>query len=221
MLRRFVMLAAFVALALPSLATAQDIRTRIGLGPAPARIVVYGQPRFVQVSGTDVYALDNLEGNDELYSYGGYYYLSSDGYWYRSTNWRGPWRAIQEGIVPDQVFVAVDNRSGQSYNDNDYDNNYDNNAPPPPRIVLYERPRFIMIRGTDVYRVANVDDYRVYRYGNLYYVNDGGAWFRATNVRGPYTIIRTEALPRPVYTVTTYRTTHRYYRRTYDNRRRY
>jgi len=211
------MLATFLALALPSLAVAQDLRARIGLGPAPPRIVVYGQPRFMEVSGTDVYVLDNSEGDYDLYSYGGYYYLSSDGYWYRSTSWRGPWRAIQEGIVPDQVFVAVDTRSNgdnDSYGSNEY-------YVSPPRIVLDERPRYVMIGGTNVYRVMNVNDYRVYRYGGYYYVSDNGRWFRATSVRGPYVVIRDASLPRPVYTVTTYRTTRHYYRRSYDNRRRY
>jgi hypothetical protein len=47
------------------------------------------------------------------------------------------------------------------------------NAPPPPRLVLVERPEFVAVPGTLVYAVGNTN-YDVFRYNGRYFLyNDG------------------------------------------------
>ena len=44
-------------------------------------------------------------------------------------------------------------------------------------------------------------DYDLFRYGQLWDINDSGYWYRARNYRGPFGAIRYESVPRQVVVV--------------------
>lgn len=75
-------------------------------------------------------------------------------------------------------------------------------APPPPHVVLYDRPQFVVVQGTGVYVVSNADpDYDMFRYGSYWYVCSSGYWYRARSYSGTYRVIDVRSVPRAVVSV--------------------
>jgi hypothetical protein len=75
-------------------------------------------------------------------------------------------------------------------------------APPPPRIVVYEEPHVVVVPGSTVYVVE--DDaiaYDSFRYGVYWYVYNDGWWYRARSYRGPFRVIETRYVPRAIFAV--------------------
>ena len=103
-MRRFVSILALAsALALtqmsqPTTASAVDVNVRFGTGHTfyfdedPA-LTLIPESRVYYVSGPDY----------EMYRYGGYYYVTNGGYWYRARSARGPFQRIGYGTIPRQV----------------------------------------------------------------------------------------------------------------------
>lgn len=68
------------------------------------------------------------------------------------------------------------------------------------------RPSFVVVPGTRVYWMENdLGDYDVYRYGNTYYVMDGGVWYRSSGFRGPFVVVGPRYVPRTIITAVDYR----------------
>jgi hypothetical protein len=70
------------------------------------------------------------------------------------------------------------------------------------QLRFQNQPRFTTVPGTRVYYVrdSNMD---VYRYGGWYYANESGRWYRASSYRGPWTYVRSRAVPRQIFYVPT------------------
>ena len=122
--------------------------------PAPS-ISFTVQPRFQSVRGTQVYTWSNDPGRYNIYRFGGVYYLSSDGWWYRSGSMTGPYDVVEEVTIPRQVVMAYspgDQYNGDPYNGdqgNAYNDDYDDRyAPNPPRITVSGNPQFLTVPGT-------------------------------------------------------------------------
>ena len=76
------------------------------------------------------------------------------------------------------------------------------NAPPPPRVVYREPPRFAYIPEQRVYVVDDDDcDYDYFRYGTFFYIYENGYWYRSRSYRGPFAAIRADYVPRPIFYV--------------------
>ena len=72
---------------------------------------------------------------------------------------------------------------------------------PPAPVVLFDRePDVILVPNTRVYCVGGLD-YDLFRYGQYWYINNGGYWYRARNYRGPFGAIRYEVVPRSIMIV--------------------
>ena len=80
------------------------------------------------------------------------------------------------------------------------------NAPPPPRVVFYHQPRFVLIPEEDVYACEDsyYSDYDVFRYGDYFYLYDDGYWYRSPSYRGPFLAIRVDYVPRRIFSVGSY-----------------
>jgi hypothetical protein len=74
------------------------------------------------------------------------------------------------------------------------------NAPPPPRIVLAERPDLVAVPGSLVYSVRNVD-YDVWRYNGAYYAYNDGYWYRSSKTSGPYVVVDVRRVPETILRV--------------------
>ena len=71
----------------------------------------------------------------------------------------------------------------------------------PAPVVLFDRePDVLLVPNTRVYAVSGLD-YDLFRYGQYWYINDGGYWYRARNYRGPFGAIRFEGVPRQIVVV--------------------
>ncbi len=76
------------------------------------------------------------------------------------------------------------------------------NAPPPPRVVYMEEPRWTYIPEERVYVVDDDDlGYDYFRYGAFVYIYNDGYWYRSRSYRGPFVAIRREYVPRPIFFV--------------------
>jgi hypothetical protein len=69
--------------------------------------------------------------------------------------------------------------------------------PPAPVVVFDREPDVVLVPNTRVYCVAGLD-YDLFRYGQYWYMNDRGYWYRARNYRGPFAAIHYEFVPRPI-----------------------
>jgi len=76
------------------------------------------------------------------------------------------------------------------------------NAPPPPRLVFYERPSYVAEVSGGVYVVdPGSNDCDMFQYGSYWYVYTGTYWYRASSYQGPYAVISFESVPSRVYNV--------------------
>ena len=69
--------------------------------------------------------------------------------------------------------------------------------PPAPVVVFDREPDVMLVPNTRVYCVAGLD-YDLFRYGQYWYMNDRGYWYRARNYRGPFGAIHYEFVPRSI-----------------------
>jgi len=60
-----------------------------------------GEPRVVIVPGTHVYYVSDTDY--DVYRYGRFWYMNSDGRWYRSRSYRGPWIYVGYRVVPSEI----------------------------------------------------------------------------------------------------------------------
>src|SRR5262245_27372733 len=70
-------------------------------------------------------------------------------------------------------------------------------VPPPPRIVLPAPPPVVVVPNTAVSYAPSVD-FNLFVYGGRYYTFHDGSWFYAARHSGPWTVMPTERVPRPV-----------------------
>ena len=77
------------------------------------------------------------------------------------------------------------------------------NAPPPPVMVIREQPRVVVVPGSSVYVVDDDYDlpYDMFHYGVYWYVYNDDYWYRARSYRGPFTVVETRYVPRPIWDV--------------------
>ena len=71
---------------------------------------------------------------------------------------------------------------------------------PAPVVVFEREPDVVLVPGSRVYAVGGLD-YDLFRYGQYWYINDGGYWYRARNYRGPFGQIRYDTVPRQIVVV--------------------
>jgi len=71
---------------------------------------------------------------------------------------------------------------------------------PAPVVVFEREPDVVLVPSSRVYYVGGLD-YDLFRYGQYWYINDNGYWYRARNYRGPFGQIHYETVPRQIVVV--------------------
>lgn len=112
MAKRTTLIAALAAVL--SLGASQALAARTYLGftvgisnaPPPPVITFRTAPRMVLVPDTRVYVVDDprYDVGYDLFRSGGTWYVYDNGYWYRSTSYRGPYRVVDVRYVPRNVL---------------------------------------------------------------------------------------------------------------------
>jgi hypothetical protein len=74
--------------------------------PPPPRILFEATPRYVSIEDSDVEAVEVPDPNCDMFRYGGTFYVFSGGYWYRSDDYRGPYRLVEVRRVPRPVLMV-------------------------------------------------------------------------------------------------------------------
>jgi hypothetical protein len=83
----------------------------------------------------------------------------------------------------------------------------------PPPVVVAEPPSMVLVPGSDVYFVPEVD-YDVFFYNGFWWSPRGDRWYRSRAYGGPWRVVPRRIIPPPVYGVP------RDYRRVYVRERR-
>lgn len=82
-------------------------------------------------------------------------------------------------------------------------------APAPPRVVFSGEPTFVLVPGTNTYWYDNTTgEVSLYRFGDMYYLTSGNAWYRGHDYEGPFRAVVSQNVPNDVMTAVEYR--HRY-----------
>jgi len=63
-----------------------------------------------------------------------------------------------------------------------------------PSFVIDRRPDFVELRNLG-FSVSVGSPYDIVYYGNLYYLNQNGSWYRSSDYRGPWISVRSSQLP--------------------------
>jgi len=82
--------------------TSVDLRISVGDRYDGSTLGFTREPEVVLVPATKVYYVRDRDC--DLYRYGRYWYFVEDGFWYRSTTWRGPFVHIRSASVPRSVW---------------------------------------------------------------------------------------------------------------------
>jgi hypothetical protein len=76
------------------------------------------------------------------------------------------------------------------------------NAPPPPRIVVRERPNLVYLPESRVYVVDQRDwGYDTFQCAGYWYLWNDGFWYRSISYRGPFVVIHENAVPAAIWRV--------------------
>lgn len=188
----------------------------------------YDEPTMLRVPGTYVYYTQ--DSDNDVYRYGNYWYMNYNGDWYRAGSFRGPWVFVSFRSVPRDVYSVPTQyrRRWSDYRDQHYgtdtssddDNVYYRGGTTTssslslrigsrysgPSITFSTEPELVTVPGTrGVYYVQDSDN-DIYRYGNSWYMNYNGDWYRAGSYNGPWVFVGYRSVPRDVYSVpSTYR----------------
>ena len=82
-----------------------DVRINIGNAPPPPQFVFHSRPHERYYAREGIYMVDDdAIGDYDVFRYGGYYWVFSDGYWYRARYWRGPFFVVRPSYVPARFY---------------------------------------------------------------------------------------------------------------------
>ena len=76
--------------------------------PPPPAIVFAEGPATELVPGTQVYVVGNTDY--DAFQCGGYWYVVSEGYWYRASSYSGPYAVVDVRRVPRQILTLPSER---------------------------------------------------------------------------------------------------------------
>ena len=159
----------------------------------------------------------------DIIFYGDHYYNHNDGHWYRSSDYRGPWILIHDNELPSKIrkhrwedikrYRDIESSNSESRNDQyqrDDDERRrihdqqseaaDNRDQEQFRegsrlsIAIDAPPNFIYLRGQG-FSVSEEGPYDIVYNGDSYYLNHNAHWYRSSDSRGPWILIKDNELP--------------------------
>ncbi len=80
--------------------TAVGVDLGIANGPTTLRLSIQSQPEVVYVRESNVYVVDDARCDDDMFRYGGRWWVVRDDRWYRAASWRGPFVRVRDRAVP-------------------------------------------------------------------------------------------------------------------------
>jgi len=78
-----------------------EVNVNVGIGSRPPAFVIDRRPTFVQLASPG-FSVAVGSPYDMVY-YGNDYYVNHDGYWYRSSDYRGPWVIVRDHEMPHRI----------------------------------------------------------------------------------------------------------------------
>ena len=76
--------------------------------PPPPRLAFYERPSYIAAFGGGVYVVDAGSYDYDMFQYGSHWYVYTGSYWYRASDYNGPYADIRYESVPDRVLNVPD-----------------------------------------------------------------------------------------------------------------
>ena len=194
---------AFAVLLIAAPALAQDPNydpSRSSKAPMPPTVSFSDAPIWQRVPGTTVSTLGPEQKKEfDLFGLYNEFYMYSDGYWYKAKLVNGPWNAIASApsefhMVPASYWVHYP--KGWDESRAVVNAGADTVWTPPAKFESV--PNWRLVPGSSrVYWISGKKHppYDLFRSTSKYYTYQGGQWFVATKVNGPYKRIDSKKVP--------------------------
>jgi hypothetical protein len=201
--------------AIPPAAKAGGAAPKVFYSDAPAEIITFqGQPRYAQISGTQLVYATNTESDVFVHSEEKQYYYLIAGRWFRAKTLEGPWSYATADLPSD--FARIPPHSARSRvlvsvpgTDEAKDAVL---LAQVPTTVIVDRaqaeaqvkvaydgaPQFKPIESTALSYASNTQE-KIIKVGDLYYLCFQGVWFLSTSPQGPWKTA--DSIPKEIYTI--------------------
>lgn len=196
------LLALSLTVATASTGQAQDRYSERSSGTSASLRISFGStPHWTDVRGTGIRRIRDGDRTDyDIFRYGRRYYAYNDrnDRWYRSRNWRGEFRLIDDRSVPWELrrlprqhwrnypsaWEVSDSRG--SYGSSGF-----------LQVSFGSAPRWSGISGTRVEAIYGDarPNYDVFRYGGSYYAYSNDRWYMSNRESGRFTLIDDRQVP--------------------------
>jgi hypothetical protein len=159
--------------------------TTVVTGPA-----LRAQPRLVFVPEAGIYYAPDVP--DDVFYYESSWYWYTNGAWYISASYGGPWRAVAS--VPSSFY-----RIPESHPKYHVVGRRERYAPGRPAWTnINSRPRLVYIPDAGIYYAPDIST-DLFLYGSTWYWYADGAWYSGTSYNGPWVVV--SAVPASFYRI--------------------
>ena len=181
----------------------------------PAEVILFdGQPKFVQIAGTQLKYAENASSYVFLYAPTKHFYYLTAGRWFAARSLDGPWTFATPTLPKDFANIPADSPVGDVLASVPGTGEakdavllaqvpttmvVDPTAAAAQAKVTYSGdPQFKPIEGTSLSYAANTPD-KVIKVGDVYYLCLQGVWFLSKNPQGPWQTA--PSVPQVIYTI--------------------
>ena len=199
----------------PAAADPNTIIPQVFYSERPAEVILFdGQPKFVQIPGTQLKYAENASSYVFLYAPTKHFYYLTAGRWFAASSLNGPWTFATPTLPPDFADIPADSPVGDVLASVPGTGEakdavllaqvpttmvVDPTAAAAQAKVTYSGdPQFKPIEGTSLSYAANTPD-KVIKVGDVYYLCLQGLWFLSSSPQGPWQTA--PSVPQVIYTI--------------------
>jgi hypothetical protein len=199
----------------PAAADPNTIIPQVFYSERPAEVILFdGQPKFVQIPGTQLKYADNASSYVFLYAPTKHFYYLTAGRWFAASSLDGPWTFATPTLPPDFANIPADSPVGDVLASVPGTGEAKDavllaqvpttmvvdpaTAAAQAKVTYSGDPQFKPIEGTSLSYAANTPD-KVIKVGDVYYLCLQGVWFLSRAPQGPWQTA--PSVPQVIYTI--------------------
>ena len=199
----------------PAAVDPNAIIPKVFYSEGPAEVIVFdGQPKFVQIAGTQLKYAENASTYVFLYAPTKHYYYLTAGRWFAASSLSGPWIFAASTLPKDFANIPADSPVGDVLASVPGTGEAKDAvllaqvpttmvvdpvaAAAQAKVTYSGEPQFKPIEGTSLSYAANTPD-KVIKVGDVYYLCLQGVWFLSSTPKGPWQTA--PSVPQVIYTI--------------------
>jgi hypothetical protein len=199
----------------PAAADPSAIIPQVFYSERPAEVILFnGQPKFVQIAGTQLKYAENASSYVFLYAPTKHFYYLTAGRWFAASSLSGPWTFATPTLPRDFANIPADSPVGDVLASVPGTGEAKDavllaqvpttmvvdpsTAAAQAKVTYSGDPQFKPIEGTSLSYAANTPD-KVIKVGDVYYLCLQGVWFLSSTPNGPWQTA--PSVPQVIYTI--------------------